>query len=410
MSTLAVYLNSQPVGTLEQDASGLLRFTYGPEWLGRDDSAPLSRMLPLSPDPYENKHAQPFFAGILPEEGPRAAVAGILGISEGNDFAMLERIGGECAGAVSILPEGTPPLQVESRTRVLDDDELVSIVHELPRRPLMAGEEGIRLSLAGAQNKLPVVIDGDAIALPLGNTPSTHIIKPEPERFPGLVANEAFCMKLAGHLGLNVAETTTRMIGDKPCIVVARYDREVGCDGTVRLHQEDFCQALGRPPKSKYQQEGGPTVRDCVTLLREWSTTPVLDILAFIDALIFNMLIGNADAHGKNYSMIYAGGTRRLAPLYDLVSTIAWPELSTRIAMNIGHGKSVNDLNPAHFKRLAEECDLGWPMIRERVESLAGKAVAVVEDIRGLGQGSADAEKATGIRGRVLQRCERMRI
>ena len=389
MSTLTVHLNNEPVGTLEQDASGLLRFTYAPEWLERDNAAPLSRMLPLSPDPYENKHARPFFAGILPEAGPRAAIARILGISEGNDFAMLERIGGECAGAVSLLPEGHQPLHVESRTRALDEEELVSIVHELPRRPLMAGEEGIRLSLAGAQDKLPVVIDSEAIALPLGNTPSTHIIKPEPERFPDLVANEAFCMELARHVGLNVAEATTRTIGATPCIVVTRYDREVRPDGAIRLHQEDFCQALGRPPEHKYQQEGGPTVRDCVALLREWSTTPVLDILAFVDALIFNMLIGNADAHGKNYSMVYAGGTRRLAPLYDLVSTIAWPELSTRLAMNIGHGESVNDLNPAHFKRLAEECDLGWPMIRERVENLARGAVEVVGEMPALIQSSA---------------------
>jgi len=406
MSTLAVYLNSQPVGTLEQDASGLLRFTYAPEWLGRDEAVPLSRMLPLSPDPRENKHARPFFAGILPEEGPRAAVARILGISEGNDFAMLERIGGECAGAVSILPEGAPPLQVESRTRLLDEADLVSIVHELPRRPLMAGEEGIRLSLAGAQDKLPVVIDGEAIALPLGNTPSTHIIKPEPERFPGLVANEAFCMELARHVGLNVAEATTRTIGATPCIVVARYDRAVGPDGTIRLHQEDFCQALGRPPERKYQQEGGPTVKECIALLREWSTTPVLDILAFVDALIFNMLIGNADSHGKNYSMVYAGGARRLAPLYDLVSTIAWPELSTRIAMNIGHSKSVNDLNPAHFKRLAEECDLGWPMIRERVESLSRGATEAVRDMPALVHSSTDTE----VGRHVLERCERMQV
>jgi serine/threonine-protein kinase HipA len=306
------------------------------------------------------------------------------------------------------LPEGSPPLHVESRTRVLDNEELISIVHELPRRPLMAGEKGIRLSLAGAQDKLPVVINGETIALPLGNTPSTHIIKPEPERFPGLAANEAFCMALARRVGLNAAEATIRTIGATPCIIVTRYDRDVGPDGTVRLHQEDFCQALGRPPERKYQQEGGPTVKDCIALLREWSTTPVLNILAFVDALIFNMLIGNADAHGKNYSMVYTAGTRRLAPLYDLVSTIAWPELSTRAPMNIGHGKSVNDLNPAHFRRLAEECDLGWPMIRERVESLSRAAAAAVGDIPALIHGSTDTEICSELYRHVLERCKRV--
>lgn len=382
MNALTVYMHSEPVGTLEQDASGLLQFTYMPAWLERRDAHPLSRMLPLSPDTYENKYARPFFTGILPEEGPRQKICQILGISEGNDFAMLECIGGECAGAVSLFPEGQNPLQTENRKRVLDQEELVSIIQALPRRPLMAGEEGIRLSLAGAQNKLPVVIEDETIALPLGNTPSTHIIKPEPEHFPGLVANETFCMQLAQRVGLNAATATPRIIGGTPCIVVTRYDRKTPSSGVIRLHQEDFCQALGRSPEHKYQQEGGPTVKACVALLREWSTTPVLDILGFIDALTFNLLIGNADAHGKNYSMIYAGGTRRLAPLYDLVSTITWPDLSTRLAMGIGHGKNINDLNPAHFKRMAEECALGWPMVRDRIHELASKTLQAIDTIQ----------------------------
>ena len=408
MSALTIYLNSESVGTLEQDSSGMLRFAYRPEWLARADATPLSRMLPLSPAPYENPQVLPFFAGLLPEEGPRKAVARILGISEGNDFAILERLGGECAGAVSLLPEGQQPAQGENRKRVLDNDELVSIVHELPRRPLMAGEEGIRLSLAGAQDKLPVVIVGDSIALPLGNTQSTHIIKPEPKHFPGLVANEALCMELARNVGLNAAETTTRWIGDIPCLVVIRYDRKVGANGMVRLHQEDFCQALGRLPAHKYQQEGGPTVRESVVLLREWSTTPVLDILAFLDALIFNILIGNADAHGKNFSMVYANRRRSLAPLYDLVSTIAWPELSTRLAMNIGHGKHVNDLNALHYKRLAEECGLGWPMVRERVQDLTGRVATAVKDQHDRIQGSTDSKVANNVCGHIAERCERM--
>jgi serine/threonine-protein kinase HipA len=408
VSALTVYIGSEPVGTLEQDTSGTLEFTYAPGWLERDDAFPLSRTLPLSAAPYEHKQVRPFFAGILPEEGPRAAIAKILGVSDGNDFAMLERIGGECAGAVSLFPEGQQPSDIENRMRTLDEDELARIIQELPRRPLMAGEEGVRLSLAGAQDKLPVLMDGNTIALPLGNTPSTHIIKPEPERFPGLVANEVYCMKLARSVGLSVPDTYARMVGDKRCIIVSRYDRESGPNGIVRLHQEDFCQALRRPPERKYQQEGGPTVRECIALLREWSTTPVLDLLAFVDALLFNMLIGNADAHGKNYSMIYAAGTRRLAPLYDLVATIAWPELSARLAMSIGHGKSVNDLNIAHFKRLAEECDLGWPMVRERVESLTNKTAAIVASEQGKKHPSADTEMETQISDRILERCQRI--
>lgn len=399
MRALNVYLNSDLVGSLEETDEGLLRFRYLSDWIEREDAVPLSRMLPLRSEPYENKHTRPFFAGILPEEGIRTAVARILGISEGNDFAMLERIGGECAGAVSLLPNGAPPLVPERRLRVLDEDELSGIIHELPRRPLMAGEEGIRLSLAGAQDKIPVVIDGDSVALPLGNTPSTHIIKPEPKRFKGLAANEVFCMELAGKVGLSAAKAAYRMIGEVPCIIVARYDRRVAVDGQVlRLHQEDFCQALGYPPERKYQQEGGPTAKDCIGLLREWSTVPVLDIPAFVDALCFNLLIGNADAHGKNYSMIYTDGKRSIAPLYDLVSTVLWPELSTRLAMRVGHGKAVNDLNPANFRRLAEACGLGWPMVKERVADLASRTLSAASGM----------EDTSGIAGNVCGRCERM--
>jgi len=410
MNTLVVFFNEKRVGKLEQDDSGLLHFTYSPEWLALDNATPISRMLPLTPETYEGKRARSFFAGILPEEGPRARIAEILGISERNDFAMLERIGGECAGAISLLPEGVPPLQVENRLRTLEEKELEAIIHELPRRPLLAGEEGLRLSLAGAQNKLPVIVDGDSISLPLGNTPSTHIIKPEPEHFPGLAANEVFCMRLAGALGLNVPEVTIRTFGDKPCTIIARYDRirSAESERTARLHQEDFCQALGHPPEHKYQQEGGPLVRDCVALLREWSTTPVLDIRAFIDGLIFNMLIGNADAHGKNYSMIYRPGERRLAPFYDLVATIAWPELSTRLAMNIGNGKNVNDVNPAHFRRMAEDAALGWPMVRERIETLSRKVIDTLEE-GNLLRISPASEITARLSGLVIQRCRRMR-
>ena len=408
MKTLEVYLHDNHVGKLEQDDGGLLRFNYASEWIEDEKATPISRMLPLTAEPYEGNRARPFFAGILPEAAPRALIAEILGISERNDFAMLERIGGECAGAISLLPEGMPPPHEEDRRRNLDEQELESIVTRLPRRPLLAGEGGLRLSLAGAQDKLPVILDGETISLPLGSTPSTHIIKPEPERFPGLVANEILCMKLAAAVGLSVPDVTCRTVGHTPCIIVKRYDRTRSESGLmIRLHQEDFCQALGSPPERKYQQEGGPLVRDCVALLREWSTTPVLDIRAFVDCLIFNILIGNTDAHAKNYSILYRADERRLAPFYDLVCTKAWPDLSTRLAMNIGKGKDVNDVNPDHFKRMAEEADLGWPMVRERIATLLGRVIEVLEEEQ-LAETAPPSGMAASVSELVTQRCRRM--
>ena len=383
MKVLIVYRTGEQVGRLEQDDDESLRFVYDPLWLKKAGAVALSRSLPLQDGPFSEKKTRPFFAGILPEEGPRRLIARILGISDRNDFALLERIGGECAGAVVLLPEGTHPVSShESSIRHLSEQQLQQIVAELPKRPLMAGSAGIRLSLAGAQSKLPVVIHGDEIGLPLGDTPSTHILKPEPAGFPGLALNEWFCMTLAKSMGLHVAPIEFRVIGSTPCVLVQRYDRwtdEIG--STVRIHQEDFCQALGRPPERKYQAEGGPTVKDCVGLLREWSTAPALDVPAFVNGLLFNVLIGNADAHGKNFSFLYPNGDRRLAPLYDLVSTIAWPELSTHAAMKIGNCESINVFSSGDWKNMVKATGLGWPMIRERMVDLCQRAPARVGEI-----------------------------
>lgn len=369
MNNLIVYMNAERVGRLEQDDSGLLQFSYDQTWLEKPGAMPLSRSLPLQSEVFSGKKARPFFAGILPEEGPREKIAEILGISNTNDFAMLERIGGECAGAVSLLPEGVALADPKNaRHRKLTEPELRQLIAGLPNRPLMVGTDGLRLSLAGAQDKLPVIVHNNGICLPLGDTPSTHILKPETDRFPGLATNEIFCMTLAQAVGLNAPKIEYHSIGKKSYILVQRYDRATDESGsTTRLHQEDFCQALGFPPERKYQAEGGPMLGDCISLLRDWSTVPVLDILNFINGLIFNVLIGNADAHGKNYSLLYSGGERRLSPSYDLVSTLAWPALSKNLAMKIGGCESVNAFTIGDWKNMAKKTGLGWPMIRERM-------------------------------------------
>jgi serine/threonine-protein kinase HipA len=413
MKRLAVYLKDERVGVLTDSDEPV--FAYDSEWLKGGAPCPLSRQLPLQSEPFSGRVVRGFFAGLLPEAEPRIRIAAILGISAGNDFALLERIGGECAGAVSLLPEGTSAPQENGRLRWLDESELAAIIEQLPQRPLMAGEEGIRLSLAGAQIKLPVVLSTTApeaeprVALPLDGTPSTHIIKPEPARFPGLAANEAWCMALAQQLGLDAAEAWSRTIGKTPCLIVKRYDRQAAdSDLARRLHQEDFCQAMGFPPARKYQQEGGPSLRDCFALVREWSSAPVLDIVRLLDALIFAALTGNADAHAKNFSFLYAGTTRRMAPLYDQVCTLAWPELSKSLSMKIGSAASLAEVSPEHFKQLSAEARLGWPMVRERLANLSTR---MAESIR-RAESPADPENTGSTTSRltslILPRAERI--
>lgn len=379
---LNVYLHYDKVGELILDDNGQMVFDYAEDWLNNPNASPLSHSLPLQKERFPRKVCRGFFAGILPEESKREMVARNLGISKANDFAMLEQIGGECAGAVTFIPTGEALPTYDFKYRPLTDNELLHILELLPRQPLMAGEDGVRLSLAGAQDKIAVHVDGDKISIPLGGAPSTHILKPAIERYEGLVFNEAFCMTLAAKAGLPVAKVETRKVGDVVYLLVERYDRHIDAEGTVhRLHQEDFCQALGVASENKYQTEGGPNLKDCFALIRSASSRPVVDLAHLLDAVIFNLLVGNHDAHGKNFSLIYQDKNTRLAPLYDLVSTVYYPELTKKMAMKIGKEPESKKIMPEHFERLAEDAGLAKPMVRKRVPELAERTRAQLENI-----------------------------
>jgi serine/threonine-protein kinase HipA len=378
--TLDVYLHSDLVGHLTQDDEGDMSFQYAESWLTNRAAIPLSHSLPPRAERFRRKECRAFFAGILPEESKRETIARNLGISARNDYAMLERIGGECAGAVTFLPHGEPIPDQHYGYRELSDEELTAILKELPRRPLLAGEDGVRLSLAGAQDKIAVRLEGGAICLPLGGAPSTHILKPNVERFEGVVWNEAFCMQLAVAAGLSAAAVEIRRVAGIDYLLIERYDRHHrlvpgGAPVVERLHQEDFCQALGIVSEQKYQKEGGPSLKQCFSLLREVSSAPVIDLARLLDGVIFNYLVGNNDAHGKNFSLLYRPGSVgepeiRLAPLYDVVNTAYYPELSRQMAMRIGEQYFSEQVTLRDFEKLAEDARLGKPMVRERLKEM----------------------------------------
>jgi len=250
--TLDVYLQRDLVGHLLQGDDGRMIFNYVESWLGNPTAKALSHSLPLRKERFTQKECRGFFAGILPEQSQRELVARNLGISARNDFAMLEEIGGECAGAVTFMPAGQALQESTHRYRDLSDQELVDMLKMLPRRPLLAGEEDVRLSLAGAQDKVAVKVSGSQISVPLGGAPSTHILKPAHERFGGLVFNEVLCLHLANAAGIPSAHAEARSIGGIYYALVERYDRKIKqtLAGTEdeRFHQEDFCQALGIVP------------------------------------------------------------------------------------------------------------------------------------------------------------------
>lgn len=220
------------------------------------------------------------------------------------------------------------------------------------------------------------------MALPAPGQPTTHILKPPIARFNATTENEAFVMRLAAAIGLDVAPVEPRVVRDRTFLLVQRYDRAIGDDGHVRrIHQEDFCQALAVAPETKYASEGGPTFKDCFELLRRIAARPAVDVLKLLDAVIFNAIADNADAHGKNFSILYGDEGPRLAPLYDLLATVAYPELSPKFAMKIGKRATLAELDARGWAAFAADAGLGLPLVRRRVTDMCERVGAQIPAI-----------------------------
>lgn len=370
---LLVKIDDAAVGYLWLDERKHFCFQYDELWL-EQSRIPLSLSLPLRKDAYLDDESHPFFANLLPEEKLRNVISRNLGISPNNDYGLLERIGGDCAGAVSLYANEAAHSETGSYRR-LTLDELNDIIAELPRRPLLAGEKGIRLSLAGAQKKLPLYYDGHDFHLGMGSTPSNYIIKPAIEGLDNSVENEAFCMALAQEVGFNVPKTFIHEHGSLKMFVIERYDRTRTGEHIRRLHQEDFCQALRIPPEFKYEIEGGPSLAACIELVRAHSVSAGKDVLSLLNWVVFNYLIGNSDAHGKNLSLLLLPEGPRLSPFYDLLSTRIYAHygLASELAMKIGGENNPDAVQKKHWEKFAEEIGVKSSLVLTRALALASK-------------------------------------
>jgi serine/threonine-protein kinase HipA len=253
---------------------------------------------------------------------------------------------------------------------------LLRVLDDMPRRPMLAGEQDMRLSLAGAQDKLPVVAQLEAgqmhIGLPRFGSPSTHILKPTIPGVTGSVFNEGFCLALARALKLDVANAAIHGPTDHAYLLVERYDRQRITTGQlVRLHQEDFCQALGLPPETKYQNEGGPGLAQAFALLRRATRPSAPHVLKLLDFVIFNTLVGNHDAHSKNFSLLYTPHGAVLAPLYDVLSTAVYPQLTDKMAMKIGSKYKFSELEARHWAQFAVDAGLTPALVKKRILDIA---------------------------------------
>lgn len=386
---LNVFLHGEQCGVLTQNDSGDLSFKYHQKWLNTEDNISLSNSLPLKQKKFSGTVCKAYFGGILPEEEKRELIAKNLGISSKNDFSMLSEIGGECAGAVSFYPDEHKPDPTKFEYDPLSDEKLVDVLNALPKRPLLAGEEGIRLSLAGAQDKITPAFKDGQFAIPMHGAPSTHILKPTIAGFDDSVINEAFCMKLADKIGIPVAKVEVLSILGEEILSIERYDRKSSKDGTLRrIHQEDFCQALGIVSENKYQAEGGVSLKQAFDLVREKSVVPAIDLQRLLTVVLFNFLIGNSDAHGKNFSFLISPSGMRLAPFYDLLCTKYYPNLAKRMAMSIGKKYNTDDIYPRHLQRFAEEVNLNKPMVLQHLHSIADKILLNLGEVQRLIDGS----------------------
>lgn len=367
---LAVWLNDDRVAIIDHDR-GRPRLTYTAEALGRYalGTPLLSLSLPVANRRYPQGVVRAFLDGLLPEGELRAAIARDVGVRPADTYALIRALGRDCAGALVIQPadEPAPPSPTTVTAERLGPADLAGLVENLRAAPLGAGGR-VRVSLAGVQEKLVLTRMPDGSwGRPVDGTPSTHILKPEIAGYPHTVENEAFCMRLARHLGLDVATVDTTEVAGRRLIVVERYDRVVRDDGSVeRIHQEDLCQAIGTPPEAKYEEDGGPSLRRVADVLQSVAAPDALEKL--LQAVTLTVALGNGDAHGKNFSLLHhASGELTLSPLYDLMCTLFYGD--KRLAMYVDE---VQRTDRVISTRIVNEA-VRWGMPRERAVEIVGR-------------------------------------
>ena len=363
--TLDVYFGNKLAGFLQSTDNRGVVFYYEEKYITDKNAVPLSASLPLRKEEFSQKEAVPFFSGLLPEEASRKKIADYLHISETSTFKLLEALGGECAGLITITANGNTDLPKDTycfnsdNYELLDENRLTDFIKKMDFRPLMKADDKLRLSLAGAQEKLALAKFNGNWYLPLNGAPSTHILKPTRNgTLSSLAVNEYICMKLAAKLNLPVPDVDLMNIADRDVFVVERYDR-IKTETTIqRLHQEDFCQAMGLMNTSKYQNDGGPGIIDIFAVIKSNCSVPALETQKFLKYIVFNYLIGNCDSHGKNYSILYKNRTVELAPLYDSVSTLIYPELTEKLSMKIGSHYEIRKVSKSDFYALAQSLNI----------------------------------------------------
>ena len=358
---LIALINTTRVGRLREE-NDLWTFEYEPQWIASDQAFDLSPHLPRSAgrivDGASKRPVQWFFDNLLPEEKTREVLAREAKLAESDAFGLLAYYGRESAGAITLQAEQEP--ETQSGYVFLSNEELHERIAKLPRQSLSVGAPK-HMSNAGGQHKLAVCIQEDQLYHPVGNTPSTWLLKPDHEdkdNWSSSVANEYFTMRLAARLGLPVPEVAIRFVPD-PVYLIQRFDRVHDTEPVQRLHAIDACQLLGLDRQFKYQQAGVDALSACI----DQCGNPARSRISILQWTLFNLLTGNADAHLKNLSFLVRSSGIELAPFYDLVSTESyrasadndprWPHRD--LTMRIGKASTFAEVSAQNFLEFADQ-------------------------------------------------------
>ena len=386
---LLVLMGDRIGGKLTRGRDRRLTFAYEEDYRATPDATPLSVSMPIQVRQHDDRTVTPWLWGLLPDnDRVLRRWAERFHVSPNSPFALLATpVGLDCAGAVRFVAEQhlDAALARPGSVRWLTDVEIGDRLRELRRDTTawLGADFTGRFSLAGAQAKTALVCVNRRWGLPEGSAATSHIVKPAIAGFDDHDLNEHLCMRAAAHAGLAVAPTVLAVFDGEYAVVVERYDRVERDDGMrLRLHQEDVCQALGHHPSAKYQSDGGPAPRDIAALLRRVMTPRAADgaVWQFLDALVWNWIIGGTDAHAKNYSLVLHADEIRLAPLYDIASGLPYAhERDLRLAMKLGDDYRLHVQRASTWSTLASDLRLDTDELRTRAHALVSVATTAFE-------------------------------
>lgn len=334
--------------------------------------------------------ASHYLRGLLPEGRHLQAAASVAGVTTADTYGLLARYGRDVAGAMIITRHDEEPDTTQWGFDSYDKQGLSDAIDNLASdNPIVPDDS--ELSIAGLQSKMLLVRQSGAWARPTGGRPSTHILKIDDPRYPGLIEAEHAALQLAQDIGLTNTNPILETINGQDCIIVERFDRTDTRGTVTRIHQEDACQALGisheaNRGRGKYESSDGPSYCQIAELLSENAEDPDIQVSRLARYMTYTRIIGNADAHGKNIAFLHdQTGNTQLTPLYDTVPTILWPKLRTQPAMSIGNASDLNCVTRSDLIAEAER----W------TTSTGAKAVAIEETLEAIRAASVSHEALT---------------